>query len=140
MIERPAARYGGQRQSPGHRRWLVIGVTAVAIVVGVAVAVFAARQFGAPEVKGELGAYELIDDETVKVTISVTRDDPSQPVSCIVRARSLDGAETGRREVLVAPSTHTTVVIDTIVKSTRKPVMGDIYGCGADVPPYLTDS
>ncbi|MBF4194337.1 DUF4307 domain-containing protein, partial [Mycolicibacterium phlei] len=119
------------------RRWLVFGVTALAVVAGVAVAVFAARQFGALEVKGELGAYRLIDDETVEVTISVTRDDPSQPVSCIVRARSLDGAEVGRREILVEPSTHATVVVDTIVKTTRKPVMGDIYGCGADVPSYL---
>ena len=31
--------------------------------------------------------------------------DPSVPAVCIVRARSIDGDETGRREVLVPPST-----------------------------------
>jgi len=82
----------------------------------------------------------LLDDETVEVTISVTRDDPSQPVACIVRARSIDGSETGRREVLVPPSTQKTVQVTTTVKASRTPVVGDVYGCGTDVPAYLVAS
>ena len=62
------------------------------------------QRLGSPEVEGKLGGYQLIDDHTVNVTISVTRADPSRPVVCIVRARSRDGSETGRREILVAPS------------------------------------
>jgi len=57
-----------------------------------------------------------------------------------VRARSIDGAESGRREVLVVPSEHATVQVTTIVKSTRAPVVGDVYGCGTDVPSYLVAS
>jgi hypothetical protein len=91
-------------------------------------------------VKGELGGYQIIDDETVSVTISVTRNDPSRPVVCIVRARSIDGGETGRREVLVPPSTQATVQVTTIVKASRPPVVGDLYGCGTDVPSYLVGS
>ena len=73
----------------------------------------------------------------MSVTISVTRTDPSRPVDCIVRVRSKDGSETGRREVLVPPSIQATVQVTTIVKSSKPPVVGDIYGCGTDVPGYL---
>jgi len=67
----------------------------------------------------------------------VTRKDPSRPVVCIVRARSIDGGETGRREILVPPSSHATVQVTAVVKTSQRPVMGDVYGCGTDVPAYL---
>jgi hypothetical protein len=140
MIERPAARYGRQRLSRGNRRWIAIGLTALVLATGIAVAVIASQRFGTGDVKGELGGYQIVDDETVEVTISVTRDDPSRPVVCIVRARSIDGSETGRREVLVPPSAQATVQVTTIVKATRPPVVGDVYGCGTDVPSYLVAS
>ncbi|KUI14172.1 hypothetical protein AU193_09180 [Mycobacterium sp. GA-1285] len=137
MIDRPAARYGRRRLSGGRRRWLAVAFTLLALAVGVTVAVVAFGRFESEPVTGELGAYELVDDETVSVTISVTRRDPSQPAVCIVRARSVGGAETGRREVLVPPSTQQTVQVTAVVKATRPPVSGDIYGCGIDVPSYL---
>jgi Domain of unknown function (DUF4307) len=137
MIERPAARYGRQRLSRRARRWLIAGLTVLTLGTGVAIAFVTFQRFGSPEVNGELSGYELIDDETVSVTISVTRADPSRPVVCIVRARSIDGSETGRREVLVPPSPQATVQVTAIVKASRKPAVGDVYGCGTDVPPYL---
>jgi Domain of unknown function (DUF4307) len=99
--------------------------------------VIASQRLGAAEVKGELGGYRVLDDQTVEVTITVSRDDPSRPVVCIVRARSIDGSETGRREVLVPPSTQTAVRVTSVVKTSRAPVVGDVYGCGTDVPSYL---
>ena len=140
MIERPTARYGRQRLSRGNRRWIAIGLTVLVLATGIAVAVIASQRFGTGDVKGELGGYQIVDDETVEVTISVTRDDPSRPVVCIVRARSIDGSETGRREVLVPPSAQATVQVTTIVKASRPPVVGDVYGCGTDVPSYLVAS
>jgi len=140
MIDRPAARYGRQRLSRRGRRWIAIGLALLALAVGVAIAVIASQRLGRGDVKGELGGYRLIDDETVEVTISITRDDPSRPVACIVRARSIDGSETGRREVLVPPSTQATVQVRTVVKASRPPVVGDVYGCGTDVPSYLVAS
>jgi hypothetical protein len=140
MIERPAARYGRQRLSRRNRRRIAIGLTGLVLVAGVVIAVIASQRFGSGDVKGELGGYQIVDDETVSVTISVTRDDPSRPVVCIVRARSIDGGETGRREVLVPPSTQATVQVTTIVKASRPPVVGDVYGCGTDVPSYLVAS
>jgi hypothetical protein len=137
MIERPAARYGPQRTK---RRWIAIGLTVLVLAIGVGIAVIASQRLGTGEVKGELGGYQLVDHETVQVTITVTRDDPSRPVVCIVRARSIDGSETGRREVLVPPSTQKTVQVTTVVKASRPPVVGDVYGCGTDVPSYLVSS
>lgn len=118
------------------RRRVGIGLFLLIVTVGVVIALVAFQRFGA-DVKGEIGGYQIIDDETVAVTITVTRTDPSRPAVCIVRARSINGDETGRREILVPPSTATSVVIDAVVKSTKPPVVGDIYGCGMDVPGYL---
>jgi hypothetical protein len=64
--------------------------------------------------------------------------DPAVPVVCVVRARARDGAESGRREVLVGPSTQRTVQVTTTVKTFKPPYVGDIYGCGTTVPLYLT--
>lgn len=137
MIERPAARYGKQRLSGRSRRWLVIGLFSLIVIAGVGIALVAFQRLGNGDVKGELAGYRLVDDHTAEVTISVTRDDPSQPVVCIVRARSIDGSETGRREVLVPPSSQATVQVTTVVKTSHPPAMGDVYGCGTDVPGYL---
>lgn len=137
MIERPTARYGRQTMTRRTRRWLAAGLTALVVVLGVVIAAVAFSRFGSSDVKGEMAGYELVDPHTVDVTISVTRDDPSRPAVCIVRARSRDGDETGRRELLVPPSSETTVQVTTTVKSSRPAVIGDIYGCGIDVPSYL---
>ena len=140
MIERPAARYGRHPLSRRNGRWIAIGLTVLVLAIGAAIAVIASARLGGGEVKGELAGYHLVDDETVQVTLSVTRHDPSRPVVCIVRARSIDGSETGRREVLVPPSTQTTVQVTTVVKASRPPVVGDVYGCGTGVPSYLVAS
>lgn len=137
MIERPTDRYGRQQLPRRHRRWMAVAFTVVALVAGIVIATIAFTRLGQPDVKGEMGVYRLVDDETVEVTISVTRRDPAQPVVCIVRARSADGSETGRREVLVGPSRDATVQVTAFVKASRPPVVGDVYGCGTDVPAYL---
>ena len=129
-------RYGrGPVRRPSRRRAAVLAVVVAA--VGVVVAVIGYQRLGRSDVAGTLAGYRLIDDHTVSVTISVTRKNPSRPVDCIVRVRAKDGSETGRREVLVAPSSQATVQVTTIVKSSKPAGVGDIYGCGTDVPGYL---
>src|SRR6201988_2574984 len=140
MIERPAGRYGRQRLSRRNPRWVAVGLGGLVLAAGIGIAVMASQRLGTGGGKGELGGYHLVDTETVQVTVTVTRDDPSRPVVCIVRARSIDGSETGRREVLVPPSSQSTVPVNTVVKASRPPVVGDVYGCGTDVPSYLVAS
>jgi hypothetical protein len=136
-LPRPAARYGRSRLSRVSRRRLGIGLAVLVVAAGVAVAIVGYQRLGTSEVAGSLAGYQVIDNETASVTISVTRSDPSRPVDCIVRVRAKDGSETGRREVLVAPADQHTVQVTTTVKSSKPPVMADIYGCGTDVPGYL---
>ncbi|MGH3563442.1 MAG: DUF4307 domain-containing protein, partial [Mycobacterium sp.] len=127
-VRRPASRYGRARLPRRPRRRAVIALAVVAAAAGTVVAVISYQRLGTGDVKGALAGYRLIDDETVSVTITVTRSDPLRPVVCIARARSEDGSETGRREVLVGPSEAATVQVTTIVKSSQPPVMGDVYG------------
>jgi hypothetical protein len=139
MAETPVAssRYGRSTMTPVKRRWLTIALTTLAVAAGVAVAAIAYQRFEVTAVEGDIGAFDVLDDQTVSVTISVTRNDPAIPAVCIVRARSRDGAETGRREILIEPSEAKTVQVTANVASYRRPFVGDIYGCGTDIPPYL---
>ncbi|OBF57110.1 hypothetical protein A5787_25845 [Mycobacterium sp. 852002-50816_SCH5313054-b] len=139
-LPRPEARYGRSRLSRVSRRRVVIGLAVLVVGVGIVVAVVGYQRLGTSAVSGTLAGYQVVDNETASVTISVTRSDPSRPVDCIVRVKAKDGSETGRREVLVPPSEAATVQVTTTVKSAQPPVMADIYGCGADVPGYLRAS
>ncbi len=139
-LPRPANRYGRSRLSGVTRRRVIIALGLLVIAAGFAIAVIGYQRLGTSEVTGSLAGYRVVDDETASVTITVTRTDPSRPVDCIVRVRSQDGSETGRREVLVPPSQAATVQVTTTVKSSKRPVVADIYGCGTDVPAYLRPS
>lgn len=131
---RPEARYGRSRVP---RRWVIIGLGALVAAAGLVIAVVGYHRLGTSPVRGTLAGYRVLDDQTASVTISVTRSDPSRPVDCIVRVRAKDGAESGRREVLVPPAEAGTVQVTTTVKSSKPPVVADIYGCGTEVPDYL---
>lgn len=134
---RPSPRYGPGPIPPQRRRQItrVAGILVTLALIGIAVTAY--HRFEGKAVEGELAAYEVLDDKTVSVTISVTRKDPALPVVCIVRARSRDGAETGRREFIVGPSSARTVQVTQTVESYQRPLVGDIYGCGTEIPPYL---
>lgn len=133
----PESRYGRRRIPAARRRRIGIALGVLVVAAGVVLAFIGYQRFGAHDVEGAIDSYQVLDDQTVSVTINVTREDPSRPVSCIVRARSHDGAETGRREILVPPSGSTGVQVTTTVKSYKRPFVGDIYGCGTAVPSYL---
>lgn len=134
---RPENRYGRPRLSRAARRRVVIALAVLTVAAATVIAVISYQRLGTGDVKGTLAGYRVIDEETVSVTISVTRSDPSRPVHCIVRVRTKDGSETGRRELLVGPSEDDTIQVTTTVKSSKPPAVGDIYGCGTDVPGYL---
>jgi hypothetical protein len=136
-VSRPEARYGRPRLSSRSRRRVVIALTGLVLAVSIVIAVIGYQRLGTGAVSGTMAGYQVIDNETASVTISVTRSDPSRPVDCIVRVRAKDGSETGRREVLVLPSTQGTVQVTTTLKSSKPPVMADVYGCGTNVPGYL---
>lgn len=135
---RQTDRYGRPPMPAATRRRVIMGLAGLTILLGLGVAALGYQRFERAPVEGKGGAYEVLDDHTLSVTISVTRRDPAIPVVCIVRAKTLDGGETGRREILVGPSTERTVQVTTTVKSYKRSFAGDVYGCGTEVPSYLT--
>ncbi|HPY23668.1 MAG: hypothetical protein QG655_3669 [Actinomycetota bacterium] len=120
------------------RRRIVTALAALVVLAGIGAAAVAYQRYEGTDVEGEPAAFEVLDDRTVSITISVTRKNPEQTVVCIVRARSQDGAETGRREIVVGPAQAKTIQVTTTVPSFRTPYVGDVYGCGTEVPGYLS--
>lgn len=136
---RYADRYGTGRSggSPARRRAIAAALTALVVVAGVGIGVLGYQKYGPKDIEAEQLGYVVVDDSTLDLRVKVTRDDPSRPVVCFVRAMTRDGEETGRREVLVLPSEHGTVEFGTVVRTSQRPASGAVYGCSASVPDYL---
>lgn len=132
----PRASYPVPRTATNRRRWF-IGLTVLVVVAGVGLAYLGYTKFADPDVSGDITAYEITGPNTVAVQFTVTRKEPDRPVACVVRARSRDGAETGRREVLV-PAGDAQVGTRAEVKTSSEPAIGEVFGCTTSVPAYLT--
>ncbi|SHG54833.1 DUF4307 domain-containing protein [Streptoalloteichus hindustanus] len=131
-----ADRYGrvGRRRAP---RWAYPVLTAVVALAGLALAVILFRNLGSPPIEGKQVAYRVLDEGAVEVGFEVVRDHPDRAAMCIVRTRSQDGDEAGRREVLVPPGTDRTV-LNAVVRTSKRPVTGEVFGCSYQVPAYLS--
>jgi len=134
----PEGRYGRDTRKPLSKlaRW---GLLAVAVAVGALIAFVAYRNLGTKPIEAKQTAFELLGDDRVEVTFEVSRDQPERAAVCIIRARSKDGDEAGRREVLVPPG-NALVVETTVLRTSKPPVTGEVFGCSYQVPPYLSTS
>jgi hypothetical protein len=106
------------------------------VLAGLGVAVVGYRNLGSPPIEGRQTAFRVIDDGSVRVTFQVVRRQPDRAAVCIVRARSIDGDETGRKEVYVPPGPRS-VLAETVLRTSRRPVTGEVFGCSYEVPGYL---
>jgi Domain of unknown function (DUF4307) len=142
----PEGRYGS-RSSGRTRRWTALVGLPLALLAGLVAAVIGYYNLGSPPVQGEALSFvllDLLDAETapqpgtygVELRFNVIREDSSRPAVCIVRARSRDGEETGRKEIYVPPAAGP-IVLTTVVRTSRPPVTADVYGCSLAVPSYL---
>lgn len=133
----PADRYGSATRAPRSKRWVTWVLTALVVLAGIGIAYIGYVKFTVKDVDGKQVAFDIVDNETMNIQFTVTRDDPSRPAVCIIRVRSKNGSETGRREVYVPPSGSQTVEITAPVHASEPPAVGDLYGCSLDVPDYL---
>jgi len=117
-------------------RWLLY---AVVFALLLAVSAVAYRNLGSKPIEGKQVAFDTVDDSTVSVTVELQRQQPERPAECVLRARSYDGLEVGRKEVLVPPSEGTTRQ-NAVVKTSARAVVGEVYGCTYAVPPYMFHS
>lgn len=136
--ELPAGRYGSRDQRRGPR-WVYWALLGVFVVVGLVVAYVAYVNLGDGPITTEPASYRFVDDHTTQFTFTVTRDDPSKPADCIVRTRSADGDEAGVREVYV-PAGGAQRTVDTVVHTSKRAVIVEVYGCSYQVPPYLKNA
>lgn len=133
----PEGRYpASASRGPISRRTRTI-LLAVVLLVGLGIAYIGYQRFAVADVEATALTFDLVDDSTVSITFSVARPDPQQDVVCIVRARSRDGSETGRREVLVPGASEREITVTSIVRTSQPPAVGDVYGCSTNVPEYL---
>jgi hypothetical protein len=130
-------RYGTARRRSGPLPWGKLLLTGLVVLAGIGIAYVGYTKFAVKDVEGKQIAFDIVDDRTMNIQFTVTRDNPSEPAVCIIRTRSKDGSETGRREVYVAPSDSDTVEITAPVYASKPPAMGDLYGCSTNVPDYL---
>jgi hypothetical protein len=133
---RPQGRYGTkQGAKPARwRRWVFL---LIALAVGGTVAYVAYRNLGAAPIDAQRVGFVAEPGNTMQITIGVTRDDPARPGVCIVQVFDINGAESGRKEVLVPPGSESTRV-STVIRSIGQPVTADVFGCSYDVPRYLS--
>jgi hypothetical protein len=132
----PEGRYGSRARRPVPKwlRWLLVGVV---LLAGVGIAAVAYENLGTKPIEAKQTAFEVLDDSSVRVTFQVVRDHPDQPAVCIIRARADDGDEVGRREVLI-PSGKSAVNQTTVLRTSKRPITGEVFGCSYQVPPYLS--
>ncbi|ASR02432.1 DUF4307 domain-containing protein [Gordonia rubripertincta] len=133
----PRATYPENSASAQTRRRWFLALSILVVVAGVTLAAVGYSKFGTADVSGEATGYEILDDNTVAVQFTVDRSDPSKPAACVVRGRSKDGSETGRREILIPADSAERIGVRTEVTTSKPPVIGEVFGCTVDVPAYL---
>jgi hypothetical protein len=127
----PAGRYGRRRSRRPTPRWVVAAlatITAAVCLLGVW-RLYAAYLDG--RVHYQLLRYDSVTDRQVRVVFEVVK--PSgQGASCVVRARSRDGAEVGRQTVEVPAGRpgDKSVIVTHVLPTTARPVTGEVAGCG----------
>lgn len=126
----PPGRYGRRRS--GRRRLLgPVVLAALILAASVLLAVRLYRQYGDPTYDTQLIRYTQITDTGVTVDFAV-RIPAGGSATCVLRARSYDGGEVGRRTVTVtAVAGATRVVASEAVPTTSRPFIGEVVGCRA---------
>lgn len=134
----PEGRYAKSTDNAGlvSSRVMAIILVVLALALVVALGSYIYEQFTAEKIEGEVTSAQVIDDNSVSATASITRSDPDREAICIFRSREYSGAEVGRAEVYLAPGeevTNATAEFNT----TARAYVSELYGCTYDVPPYL---
>lgn len=125
----PPGRYG-RRREPRRRPWLVALLVAAVVAAGLALSVRLYQQYGDPAYDAQVVRYEIADTQ-VKVEFRVTVP-AGGSATCVLRARSRDGAEVGKAEVRVdAPPGETQPVTTYSLATTARPVIGEVVRCRA---------
>jgi hypothetical protein len=123
----PPGRYGRRREpTPPRRRWVIAIVAAIVVAAGLSVSIKLFQQYGQPEYAPQVRRYFDVTDSGVSVEFEVHK--PADKVgTCVVRARSKDGAQVGLANV-DAPIGDP-VVVTYRLSTTARPFAIDVPRC-----------
>ena len=122
---RPPGRYG-RPVAPWRRRVLLaVGVLAAAAALAWLAWVSLAA---ADRVRFDTQAYDVVDDATVRVTFTVTKD-PDQSVECTVEALSSGSAQVGLAVVEIGPQERSATLHTATVRTQQRAVTGQVREC-----------
>lgn len=137
---RPVQRYG---KKGGGSKTSGIGGKILAVLIVVALAAIAGyvaltvQQRGSVSVSASLVTYERQDDETMRLWVDISREDPSKDSYCIVTALNYAMAEVGRREVILPAGGEEQTRVEVDLPTRDYPVSGGVYGCSTTIPAYM---
>lgn len=117
-----SSRYG-TRTRP---RWFWPAIAAIGISIGIAFAAWVG--FQDKPVTGRLWGYDVVDANTITMTVDVVRPDPLA-VRCTVYAQASDHTIVGEKTVDVPVSEDEKVRITVDVQTERKAVTGVLKTC-----------
>jgi Domain of unknown function (DUF4307) len=124
----PPGRYGRRRDGRRHLGGpIVFGV--IVIVVSVLLSVRLYRQYGDPNYDAQIVGWTGVTETKVTIDFRV-RVPAGGSATCVLRARSYDGAEVGNRTVTVAAAGNdTTIEASEPVATTAQASVGDVVRC-----------
>jgi hypothetical protein len=120
-----AARYGAR--SPQHRRRMVAGVAAFALVA-LGLLGWIAWSQATPEVQGELKSYDVVSPHQVDVVIAIRRDS-GDPVECTVSARAFDHSLVGEQTVTIPAGAGGAVDYPASISTEREATSVTVQNC-----------
>ena len=124
----PPGRYGRRRDG---RRHLTVPIVFAVLIVGLSVliAVRLYRQYGDPEYDPQIVGWTDVTATQMTINFRV-RVPPGATASCLLRARSYDGAEVGSRTVTVAATgADTTIEASETVPTRVQAAVGEVLRC-----------
>lgn len=127
--QRSPERYG-RRARHGSRRWDSRATVALGVAGGLAVAAVAYANLRGPGITANVTAFDPADNH-VTIHFVVVRDQPDNPGTCYLRARSVSGAEVGSAEVHVAAGSKR-VTLTYRLTTSDTPVTGEVQRCRYD--------
>ncbi|MFC4148285.1 DUF4307 domain-containing protein [Micromonospora mangrovi] len=125
----PPGRYG-RRREPGRRRpVLLVLVVAVLLALLGLMATKLYSQYGDPTYNAEVITYTEVTDAQIVIQFRV-RVPAGGSATCLLRARSHDGAEVGHEEVTVtARPGEQQVTTEHRLATTARPFIGEVLRC-----------
>ena len=113
-------------------RAVVVGLVAAGTALGLGWLVWAALAHATPAVSAQVSAFTVVSDTTIRVTMTVQREDPSVAATCRVIAQSPDFQPVAEQEVPVPSSTVALANIELDLTTLRRATSASVTGCEVD--------